>query len=84
MRNSNSRTLLLVGILLYVISPLDILPDILPILGWVDDGLLASIAINEIVQMVVEHQRYSPTPTPDVAVTHPSEAVIDVEAIPVS
>ena len=27
--------------LLYVISPLDLIPDVLPILGWLDDGLVA-------------------------------------------
>jgi uncharacterized membrane protein YkvA (DUF1232 family) len=27
--------------LLYVLSPVDLIPDVLPILGWLDDGLVA-------------------------------------------
>jgi uncharacterized membrane protein YkvA (DUF1232 family) len=26
---------------LYVISPVDLVPDVLPILGWLDDGVMA-------------------------------------------
>lgn len=26
---------------LYVISPVDLVPDVIPILGWLDDGLVA-------------------------------------------
>ncbi len=29
--------------LLYLISPLDILPDFIPILGWVDDGVMLAL-----------------------------------------
>ena len=29
--------------LLYLISPLDILPDFIPILGWVDDGVVLAL-----------------------------------------
>ncbi len=27
--------------LVYVISPIDLVPDVLPILGWLDDGIVA-------------------------------------------
>jgi uncharacterized membrane protein YkvA (DUF1232 family) len=29
--------------LLYLISPIDILPDFIPILGWVDDGVVVAL-----------------------------------------
>ena len=34
----------------YTISPLDIVPDIIPIYGWIDDGLILVISILNLVQ----------------------------------
>ena len=31
---------MVLGILLYIISPIDILPDVLPVIGYVDDMLV--------------------------------------------
>jgi uncharacterized membrane protein YkvA (DUF1232 family) len=49
---------------LYFVSPVDALPDIVPILGWLDDlGVLSAAALF----MVREVQRYQPEsawPTP--------------------
>jgi uncharacterized membrane protein YkvA (DUF1232 family) len=36
-----SAKLVAVLALLYVISPVDLVPDVLPILGWLDDGVVA-------------------------------------------
>lgn len=40
-RTPASAKLTAVLALLYVISPVDLIPDVLPILGWLDDGLVA-------------------------------------------
>lgn len=37
--------LLLPGALLYLISPIDFVPDILPVLGWLDDGLVMIVSL---------------------------------------
>ncbi len=34
---------------LYVISPIDLIPDFIPLLGWVDDVVLVSMAVSWIV-----------------------------------
>ena len=34
------RKLMVMGIILYILSPIDILPDVLPMLGYADDILL--------------------------------------------
>ena len=31
---------------IYIISPVDLIPDIIPILGWLDDGLIAYVLIK--------------------------------------
>jgi len=41
---------LAVGALVYVISPIDILPDFLPIVGGLDDVLLLALALNALIQ----------------------------------
>ncbi len=56
-RNSKYRWVVLLGTLLYLVSPLDISPDMMPILGWVDDGLLATIAITEVAQILLDRKR---------------------------
>jgi uncharacterized membrane protein YkvA (DUF1232 family) len=40
-RTPTSAKLTALLALMYVISPVDLVPDVLPILGWLDDGVVA-------------------------------------------
>jgi uncharacterized membrane protein YkvA (DUF1232 family) len=42
------------GSLMYLLSPFDLSPDMLPIVGWIDDGLLATVVVTEVSQMLLE------------------------------
>ncbi|MBW4482261.1 MAG: DUF1232 domain-containing protein [Tildeniella torsiva UHER 1998/13D] len=55
LRNNKYRWVLVLGTLIYLVSPIDISPDFLPIIGWVDDGLLATLLVTELSQMALEH-----------------------------
>jgi uncharacterized membrane protein YkvA (DUF1232 family) len=49
LRHPAAPTWLKVGtalIVLYVLSPVDLLPDVIPVLGWVDDIVLVPFAIR--------------------------------------
>jgi len=35
-----------IAAVLYVISPVDFIPDLVPILGWLDDGVLALLLLK--------------------------------------
>ena len=35
-----------IGILLYVLSPIDLIPDVIPVVGWLDDIVLVPLAIR--------------------------------------
>jgi uncharacterized membrane protein YkvA (DUF1232 family) len=58
-RNSKYRWFVILGSLIYLVSPLDISPDVFPIIGWIDDGLLATIVVTELTQIALEKRRNS-------------------------
>lgn len=49
LRHPAAPTWLKVGtalIVLYVLSPIDLIPDVFPVLGWMDDVVLVPLAIR--------------------------------------
>jgi len=52
-QNPQYRWWIVLGTLAYLWSPIDILPDIFPIIGWIDDGLLATLLVSELSQLVL-------------------------------
>lgn len=54
LRNSKYRWLIMLGSLLYLVSPLNALTDLLPILGWLDDGVVATLLVTEVSQILLE------------------------------
>ncbi|MCS6958972.1 MAG: DUF1232 domain-containing protein [Pseudanabaenaceae cyanobacterium SKYGB_i_bin29] len=50
LRNPRYNWLILLASLIYLISPLDVLPDIFPLLGQVDDFLLLAFLITNLLQ----------------------------------
>jgi uncharacterized membrane protein YkvA (DUF1232 family) len=53
-RNPKYRWWIIVGTLLYLVSPIDILPDIIPVFGWIDDGIIASVLVAELSQLLLD------------------------------
>lgn len=87
LRNSKYRWIVLLGTLVYLVSPIDIAPDMIPILGWLDDGLIATIAITEISQILLDRKR-NLRQTADVATPaaadEPNASIVDVDAVAVA
>ncbi|MEM9162119.1 MAG: YkvA family protein [Cyanobacteria bacterium P01_F01_bin.4] len=54
LRNTQYRWLIVAGTLLYLVSPIDILPDVFPIVGWIDDGIIATLLVAELSQLMTE------------------------------
>ncbi|MCF7920770.1 MAG: DUF1232 domain-containing protein [Candidatus Cloacimonetes bacterium] len=59
-RVSGTQKIMVGGIILYVISPIDIIPDFIPVIGLADDLLLVVYGLNTIVneidkEIVEEH-----------------------------
>jgi uncharacterized membrane protein YkvA (DUF1232 family) len=45
-RTPNSAKLATIAAILYVLSPIDLVPDFIPILGWLDDGVVAVLLLK--------------------------------------
>lgn len=77
-RNPKYRWVILAGGLLYLISPFDISPDVLPIIGWLDDGVVATLLVTEVTQLLIDRRNaqknQSVSSAPDV------NSTIDVKA----
>ncbi|MBF2064426.1 MAG: DUF1232 domain-containing protein [Calothrix sp. C42_A2020_038] len=53
-RNPKYRWWVILGTLLYFVSPFDIAPDILPIAGQIDDVLVLTLLVSELSQLMIE------------------------------
>ena len=42
---------------LYTVSPIDILPDAIPVLGWMDDLGVSAFAVLNVVQQFTSNQK---------------------------
>ncbi|MEG4283978.1 YkvA family protein [Microcoleus sp. A006_D1] len=55
LRNPKYRWWIILGTLAYLVSPIDIAPDFLPVVGQIDDVAIAVLLISEVSQMAIDH-----------------------------
>jgi uncharacterized membrane protein YkvA (DUF1232 family) len=56
-RNSKYRWVIVLGSLLYLVSPLDLATDVVPIIGWLDDGVIVTVLVTEVSQLLLEQRK---------------------------
>ena len=83
LRHTKYRWLLIGASLLYLLSPIDIAPDFIPIIGWIDDGVVATLLVTEVSQLLLarlkEGQKVSTqTDTQETETTDAEKTVVDV------
>jgi uncharacterized membrane protein YkvA (DUF1232 family) len=85
LRNPKYRWWVIIATGLYFISPFDIAPDFLPIVGQLDDVFLLTLLVSEVSQMVIEgakaRKNYSESASADGATNVGS--TVDVNAVSV-
>ncbi|MBE9036388.1 YkvA family protein [aff. Roholtiella sp. LEGE 12411] len=54
LRNPKYRWWVILGTLVYLVSPIDIAPDFIPIVGQIDDVFLLTLLVTEVSGLVIE------------------------------
>lgn len=78
-RNPKYRWWVMLGTVIYLVSPIDILPDIFPIIGQIDDVMLAGLLFTELSQMAISKLQ-ARQENKDVATENPGSETVDVDA----
>lgn len=64
LRNPKYRWWIIGGSLLYLLSPIDISPDVFPVIGWIDDGIIATLLVTEVSSLLLDKLKAGkPNPT---------------------
>ena len=63
LRNPKYRWWIILGTLAYLVSPIDIAPDFLPVVGQIDDVAIAVLLISEVSQMAIDYFKSRQTET---------------------
>jgi uncharacterized membrane protein YkvA (DUF1232 family) len=82
-RNSKYRWVIIAGTLLYLFSPIDLLPDMIPLVGQIDDTVILGLLVAEVSSMLMDRLKAQKDETTATVDGTPAEAV-DVEAKTIS
>ncbi len=82
-RNPKYRWWIILGSLLYLLSPLDISPDLIPIAGQVDDIVILTLLLTEVSQMVIDYSKLRKDNPTSTQATQPEADVktVDVDSV---
>ncbi len=80
LRHPKWRWAIILGTAFYLVSPIDISPDFIPFIGWLDDGLLATLLVTELSSLMMGYLSGRKEESVDNAVVTEDGTVIDVEA----
>jgi uncharacterized membrane protein YkvA (DUF1232 family) len=87
LRNPKYRWWIVIGTLVYLISPIDISPDVFPIIGEIDDIALVTLLFAEVSQIAIEKLKQRQPKAGSAPSTSPfsteATSTVDVNAVPV-
>lgn len=81
LRNNRYRWWIILGTLVYLVSPLDISPDVFPIAGQIDDWVLVTLMLTEVSQLVWEKTKGKGEKLEESAPETKTGVTIDAEAV---
>lgn len=55
-RNTKYRWLIILATFFYWVMPVDLAPDWIPFIGWLDDGVLATMLVTEVSEMLISYR----------------------------
>lgn len=82
-RHPQYRWWVMLGTVIYLISPIDIAPDFIPILGQIDDVMVAGLLFTELSQMLLaklQARQENKEEINNMATETPGNETVDVDA----
>lgn len=80
--NPKYRWWVIAGTLIYVLSPIDIAPDVIPFIGQIDDAVVITLLVTEIASLL-RNRAAANRQQPSNAETVPTPEMVDVTAVEV-
>jgi uncharacterized membrane protein YkvA (DUF1232 family) len=85
-RNPRYRWWIILGTIVYLVSPIDVVPDFLPIIGQIDDVVILTLLVSEVSQLLIDRVKTGkgqPDATVADATRSTTNDTVDVNAAPV-
>jgi uncharacterized membrane protein YkvA (DUF1232 family) len=82
-RHPQYRWWVMLGTVIYLVSPIDLAPDFIPVLGQIDDVMLAGLLFTELSQMMLaklQTRQENKTMATDVSNDTNTGKTVDVDA----
>ncbi len=80
LNNPKYRWWIILGTLAYLFSPLDLSPDLFPIVGQIDDVAIVSLLVAELSQIAMD---FIKTRQKAAGTTDASDETVEIHAIPI-
>jgi uncharacterized membrane protein YkvA (DUF1232 family) len=81
--NPKYRWWVIGGTLLYVLSPIDIIPDVFPIIGQIDDAVVITLLATEIASLLKDRNAAMKQKRDDKAAETRAAESVEVESVEV-
>jgi uncharacterized membrane protein YkvA (DUF1232 family) len=83
LRHPKYRWWVILGTLVYLISPIDIVPDFIPIAGQIDDLMVLTLLLSEFTQIILEFAKRRQGDFQAAVDLHKKGDTVEVNAVPV-
>ncbi|MEO3705491.1 YkvA family protein [Trichormus azollae] len=84
LRNPKYRWWVILGTIAYLLSPIDIAPDFIPVVGQIDDLLLVTLLVSEVSGLVIDGWKTKKgNVETSVNESTPRDNTVDVDAVSV-
>ena len=81
LRNPKYRWWMILGSILYILSPIDISPDFIPIIGQIDDVVILTLLVSEVSQLLIDTAKARKGEVAESYTDNTTEKTVDVDAV---
>jgi uncharacterized membrane protein YkvA (DUF1232 family) len=80
-QNPKYRWWIILGTLVYILSPFDLSPDLFPVVGEIDDLILVTLMVTEVSQLILDRFKASRANTTASTAGTTGNQTVEVEAV---